>query len=433
MQRADNPPTGPCPAVTRRHRVVTVLIVVAAVITTPLAYLGYKQYESSRLARSVEDVVAARRYDEAGDLVRRWARERPDSADAQYYRAWLALVAQQPGEAFEAIEQAARLGCDPRRLSPLKGIYMARGGHINEAEPILREAFEQDREPRAEVAKELARIYLTTYRLPRAAVAIERWRALVPTDPQPYLWSNEVVSRSDGDSSLLIRNFRAALERDPNLADARRGLAEQLSKERRFDEADEVYREHLHRNPTDASALVGQGRDAFHQGDLDGAVKDFEAALAVAPRHRDALKELAQADLRLGRHDQACRRFELLIQLEPYDPEVHASYARGLELSGDPARARSEAELAARLRKEADEMSQLQYNLQQNPNDLASRFAVARWLLEHGRADEGLKWTKEIFRADPDHRPTHEALAEYYRKRGDAGLANYHRLRASAP
>jgi hypothetical protein len=51
----------------------------------------------------------------------------------------------------------------------LKAIYLARAGRINEAEPILRAAFDRQEEPRAEVARELARIYLATYRLTQAA------------------------------------------------------------------------------------------------------------------------------------------------------------------------------------------------------------------------------------------------------------------------
>ena len=80
------------------------------------------------------------------------------------------------------------------------------------------------------VAKELARIYLSTFRLPRAARAIERWRTLAPEDPRPYMWRNEIASRSDVGHAILILNDRAALDRDPNLDEARLGLARELSK-----------------------------------------------------------------------------------------------------------------------------------------------------------------------------------------------------------
>ena len=357
---------------------------------------------------------------------------RPRSGEARYYQGWLALVDQQPREAVEAVDLARKLGFDPIALDVLAAIYQARAGRINVAEPILREAFDRKWEPQAEVARELARIYLATYRLTQAAEVVERRRELVPTDPQPYLWSNEIGSRSGATPAVLIRNYRAALERDPNLDKARLGLAEQLSKDRRFDEADQEYRTYLRRNPTDAAALVGLGRNAFQDGDIDGAIKQFEAALKVNPRQRDALKELAQLDMRFGRFDQACRRLELLTQIDPFDHEVRYSYAQALRMVGQTEKSRAENERAAQLRNDHEQLVRLRSNIVQDPDDLKSRFAVARWMLTHGHADEGLKWTREILRVAPRHAATHQALADYYTKLGDSGLANYHRTMASS-
>ena len=143
---------------------------------------------------------------------------------------------------WRPLERAQRLGFDRAPLEVLQAVYQARAGQINAAEPVLRRAFDQNLEPRAEVARELARIYLATYRLGQAAEVVERCRELVPSDPQPYMWINEIESRSGTTPAVMIRNYRAALERDPNLDKARLGLAEQLSKDRRFDEAEEEYR-----------------------------------------------------------------------------------------------------------------------------------------------------------------------------------------------
>ncbi|HZW32923.1 MAG TPA: tetratricopeptide repeat protein [Isosphaeraceae bacterium] len=419
----------PRPARGRARRLLgAVLVLVVAVVGAPLAY---QEYQVSRSAGAVRRGFAAHRYREAREPLRRWLRQRPRSAEAHYYRAWLALVTNQPNEAAEAIDQATKLGADATLLSPLTGIYWARAGRLNQAEPLLRAAFQRNAEPQIEIAQELAGIYLKTYRLPQAGVAIERWRTLAPEDPQPYLWSNEVATRTDTDPSVLIRNYRAALELDPNLDRARLGLAQQLSKARRFDEAEQEYRAYLQRNPQDVSALVGLGRNAFQQGDIHGATRSFEAALEINPRQPDALKELAQAELRLGRYDRACQRFERLIPIEPYDHEVRYAYAQALKLNGDAARARTETELAGRLRKEHDHMLQFRYHLK-DPNDVASRYEVAKWLLEHGHAEEGLKWTREVLRADPRHAPTHRLLADYYQRHGDPGLANYHQLMASS-
>jgi tetratricopeptide (TPR) repeat protein len=406
-------------------------VLLAMLAASAGAYFAFDQYKVWRMAQTVRHAFAAHRYEEAREPLRRWFGRRPRSAEVQYYRAWLALVDDDPAAAGDAINRATGLRFDPDLLRPLTGIFQARSGQVKEAEPRLQEAFEQNVEPRAEVAKELARIYLTSYRLSQAALVIERWRALAPDDSRPYLWSNEIASRTDAEASILIQNYRAALERDPTLDKARLGLAEQLGRDRRFDEAEQEFRAYLKRHPNDASVLVGLGRNAFQSGDLDGATRHFEAALKVDPRQPDALKELAQAELRLGRVAQACEHFERLTQIQPYDHEVRYAHAQALNVKGDAARARSETEMAARLRKEQDRILQLRYTILQNPNDVESRFEVARWMLDHGHVEEGLKWTREILRSNPRHAPTHRKLAEYYEQHGDPGLANYHRLMAN--
>jgi Flp pilus assembly protein TadD len=406
-------------------------ILIALSVVVIGGYFGYQRYRTWRLADSVRRLFAARRYDEARGPLKRWLDERPTSGEAHYYRAWLALVDDHPPEVVEAVRRAQDLGFDRSRLEVLEAIYFARGGRMT-AEPVLRRAFDEGLEPRAEVARELAKILLASYRLPQAAEVVERYRELMPTDAQPYLWSNEIASRSDATPAILIRNYRAALERDPNLDKARLGLAEQLSKDRRFDEAEPEYRAYLTRHPRDAGALVGLGRNAFQSGDIAGATREFEAALAVNPRQPDALKELAQLDLRFGRFASARRRLELLTQIEPFDHEIRYSYAQALKLAGEPEKARVEGERAVQLRKEQEELLRLRARILDDPEDQSARLGVARWMLSHGHPDEGLKWTREILRADSRHVPTHQALADYYATHGEPGLANYHRMMASA-
>jgi tetratricopeptide (TPR) repeat protein len=407
-------------------------VLIALAVAAVGGYLGFAQYRVARLADSVRLSFAARRYGEARGPLQRWLAERPRSGEAQYYRAWLALADERPSEAVEAAALAQRLGFDRAPLEVLQAVYQARAGHINAAEPVLRRAFDQNLEPRAEVARELARIYLATYRLAQAPEVVERYLELMPSDPQPYMWTNEIESRSGTTPAVLIRNYRAALDRDPNLDKARLGLAEQLSKDRRFDEAEEEYRAYLRRNPKDAAALVGLGRNAFQNGNIEAATREFEAALAVDPRQVDALKELAQLDIRFGRLDQARRRLELLTQIEPFDPEIRYSYSQALKLVGEPEKARLEGERAAQLRKDNEEIVQLRSKILGDPNDLASRFQVVQWMFGHGHDEEGLKWAREILRADPRHAPTHWVLADYYAKHEDPGLANYHRTMASS-
>ena len=159
-------------------------------------------------------------------------------------------------------------------------------------------------------------------------------------------------------------------------------------------------------------------------------VREMEFALhsaAVNPREPEALKELAQIDLRRGDFPSACKRLRSAIEIDPYDPDTHYNYAQALRLVGDHQQSKAEAELSARLRKEHQRMSDIRANLLKNPNDQQLRLEAARWLLEHGHDDEGLDWTKQILGAQPTHGPTHRLLADYYQRKGNIGLANYHR------
>ena len=106
----------------------------------------------------------------------RWLEAQPGSGEAHYYKAWEALARNEPREAVQAVDRSRELGFDADRLNCLAAIYHARAGRLGEAEPVLERAFLEQVEPQEMVARELARLYLSSYRLDRAARAIERWR-----------------------------------------------------------------------------------------------------------------------------------------------------------------------------------------------------------------------------------------------------------------
>ena len=90
---------------------------------------------------------AERRYEAAREPLRHWLDRHPRSAEAHYYRAWLALVDDRPPEVAEATKRAQELGFDRSALEVLHGVYQARAGRVSDAEPVLRRAYAQDREP----------------------------------------------------------------------------------------------------------------------------------------------------------------------------------------------------------------------------------------------------------------------------------------------
>ena len=161
----------------------------------------------------------------------------------------------------------------------------------------------------------------------------------------------------------------------------------------------------------------------------DGTLK---SAVKANPRQPNALKSWPDRHSTGPDWTSLGESLKRLTRLDPFDPEARYSYAQALKLAGDLERTTVELKHAARLRKENHEIVELRQALLRDPNNLNACFRISKWLLDHGHQDEGLSWTKEIFRRDPDHAPTHRLLAEYYDKKGDAGLANYHRVTADA-
>lgn len=417
----------------RRKWLWAVALLGVLAVVGAFAVRGLAARDSRRKAEEVRVLLAARRYDEAERRIETWAAAAPRDGQADYYRALLELKRDRPVEALEAMRRALDHGYPRESVDILHAIILARAGKFQEAEPRLLPAFVQRAEPAAEIAEGMARIYLGTYRLGEASQALERWMAVAPRDARPYLWRNQIDERVAEDDTAVIRNYRAALQRDPNLDDARLGLAQLLLKGHRIDESGREFSAYLKRNPRSVDGHNGAGQIALLKGNLGAATTHFAKALEGDPKNPVALRELALIDLRAGRYAQARDRLKAAVAASPFDPEVRYNYSRALKLSGDEAQAAVEAEATERLRKDQQKIADLRAALVERPNDADLRSEAARWLIEHGHEKEGLEWTELILTQSPGHAPTCQFLADYYARKGNAGLANYYRITASAP
>jgi tetratricopeptide (TPR) repeat protein len=101
-----------------------------------------------------------------------------------------------------------------------------------------------------------------------------------------------------------------------------------------------------------ADAHVAQGIVYVEQGQLDEAVAEFEAAVALAPNNADAYFQLGSAYYDLGRLDEAAAALQKAVELDPANPDAHrnlgtvygkldqweeaaAAYERAIELKPD--------------------------------------------------------------------------------------------------
>ena len=383
-------------------------------------------------ARAARAAVAAGRLDDAERPLERWVQARPRAAEAWFLKAQDASNRGQPQEALRFLARARSLGYPEEPTGRLRGILLARTGRVAEAEPLLRRTLAASTRPEPEVARELARIYLESYRLEAVPPVLERWMRDAPNDPTPYLWQVEVDQRAVAEPQVIIARYRAALERDPNLDRARLGLADALLSAHRNDEAAAEYAAYLERHPDDPEALLGAGINAAEQGDDAAATAYLQKAAALAPKDARPLSELASLAVRRNDPEQALALLDQAIRLQPRDFELHYRRSVLLDHLGRPEDAKRERELTEQLRSAQGRIKELRDRLALSPNDPQLRYEVATWLIENGHEEEGLQWAERTVRDRPDHAPTNRLLAEYYARRGQTGLANYYRLQGSS-
>lgn len=375
-----------------------------------------------------EYAFAAGRYDEADKILIEWLKTHPNSSPAYLLKGRVNVAKGRLPEAAEDLRRLQSLAAAREDLQLLRALIAAKAGQSTEAVPTLKQAFAEATQPDRQIDELLAKAYLETFDLRNAAAVLDRWAADFPDDPKSYLWRAEIHGRNGGDAAKVEDDFREALKRDPLLAKARLGLAEELRKAHKNAEAATEYNAYLEQNPDDASAHLGAGRNLMEQGDTAAATEHLERAIALNPQNSEPLVELATASSRRGDWNGVLRATDRAIVIEPYD--ITSRHLRGLALArlGRDDEAKAEQATTARLRIDQDRLNAARNRLLIQPHDRVSQLEIARWMFDHAHHDEGARWAKQIL---SDHRDDPDAarlLVEYHRRRGEAGLANFYSL-----
>jgi tetratricopeptide (TPR) repeat protein len=350
---------------------------------------------------------------------RAWSQGRLDEAAAELARA------QKKGEPDDEVQR-------------LWGLVYARAGRPDDALPMLRHAWDQPGDPAhrgdPEVAEALARILMQRFELAEASAVLDRWARAVLSDATPVMMQVEIDRRIGLDSRAIIDRLREVLRRDPTQDKARLGLAQILFGDARYSEAAGLYAAYAAAHPDDPAGHLGVAITARAQGEMDQAIAALDRALALTPEDTLALKERAAIDLIRGHPQQGLVRLDRAIAADPFDPELRYQRSLALIQLGRRDEAVAERVRSTKLRLEHTEMEQIADQLLQNPTDNGLRYRAARWMFEHGRAEEGAEWARLVLHDQPDHPEANRLLADYHRSRGELGLVNFYQMRlAPAP
>jgi len=417
----------------RRKHPVLILVAVVFTMASLAAVWLYVQMADRRDAQTVRHALEQGQLDKASRVLEHWLGNRPQAAEAYYLKARLAWARNDLPTAQQGLARARALGYPVGQLLELRGLLLARTNQTAEAEPLLRKAAETARQIDPDVAEALVRIYLGEFRLRRAAEILDRWLREWPDDARPYFLQTEIDWRNHASADAIIAHYRAALDRDPNLHLARLRLADSLRSNHHNDEAATEYTSYLKHNPDDSLAHLGAGQNALEMGDLPGAIGHLDRALVLAPHDPAVLGAWASVEIRQSHLDAALEYLDRAVKADPFD--YGNRYQRMLILSWQGKSEQADAERRAldQIRKDVTEFAEVARQLERDPLDLQLRSRAARWLIGHGHEAEAIEWAKLVLRSAPADPAMNRLLADYYRKQGNFGLANFHEAHSTHP
>jgi tetratricopeptide (TPR) repeat protein len=300
------------------------------------------------------------------------------------------------------------------------------------------------------ILEALAKAYLIAYRLLEAQQCLSQWLER-QEDAQPLLWRGWVRQRLS-DTSNALKDYRRALELQPEHDEAELRLADLLEDFSQPKEALKHFRRLGQRQPDAPAVLLGQARCHYTLGEAEEARRLLDRLLARHPEDVEALIEYGNLELQEQQPARAEFWFRKAVRQEPFNHLANYRLYLSLQKGGKKEEARECQLKLEGIEADMTRMEEVSRKVMLRPKDPWLRYEAGALLLCNGQ-EEGLRWLDSALQEDPRHPPTralladysrwgrqkgdspfyqntHDALADYYEHAGQADLATHHRRRA---
>lgn len=172
-------------------------------------------------------------------------------------------------------------------------------------------------------------------KLREAAREFRRALELQPDDAMAHTNLGNVL-QLEGKVVEAIQHFQKALEREPASSDLYVNLANALFLRGEIEKAVRTYHRALEITPRDARAHVNLGVVLREQGDVRGALEHFREALRTETEQFEAHFNLGLTLLDSGKIEEAIGHYRHALRIRPDHEEARAKFRAALELEGQP-------------------------------------------------------------------------------------------------
>jgi tetratricopeptide (TPR) repeat protein len=376
---------------------------------------------------------ALQRYDfpEALEHLERCLRAWPNQSAAH-------LLAAQAARRADLLERAeAHLqACEQGRSTPETALEQlllrAQRGELGEVEGLLQRLILDNHPEKDLVIEALIQGYLRLSAYGRAHGALTDLLESEPDHPWAWYWRGQLQDRVDRPAKALA-DYRRAVELAPHRAIFRLHLALALVQTGRHPEARPMLERLLRERPKDPEVRLGLAR-CLRGLNLPGeAIPHLDLLLGDHPDHAVGWAERGLAFRDQGDSTEAVRCLRRAFALQPYSYAIVFALFTELRAQGNEQEARILQERVESTKRDQLRIQELTAQQAGEPHNAELRCEIGKIFLRNQSDAAALHWLFAALQVDPNHRPTHAALAEYYQAKGNIEAAALHRQRATAP
>ncbi len=401
------------------------------------------------VCRRIESLLAARRYEGAESLIE-WLRWSGSSrAELLFWQGRLSRKQAQGAEALTYLEAARVAGFDNERVRRELILLHAQTGNLS---PVRREFEAMLASPgpdASEICEAFVNGALIDGQTDLALALLPAWQLELPADPQPYFARGRVFEHRF-DTVSAEREYRSAIERDGGHWPARFALGRLLLSQKKAADALVQFRAVSRMRDNAAPQLqVAKCLRALGKADeartiLHGLLKYPADATAKSFKRVGEPHWGLPVELEIGLMESSLQNWtealpwlERVLEEDPQQLEVRYALAGTLRSLGRLDDAQREFAEVQRARTAVAEADQLVDELDRKPGPcVAERCRIGEIFLKNESRLRGEFWLRDALNHDPNYAPAHQLLAEHYqqlatRNPAYAGVAERHRRAAA--
>lgn len=387
--------------------------------------------EAAAARRLAEEALREADFPKACEHLRRCAESWPAHAETRFLLARASRRADRAEDWQLHLRVAEALQWPAEEVERERYLMRAQTGAPRAAEQVIanKHLWGDDEEV---VLEALVKGFLASFRLADATRWATHWLERHPDDWRPWFYRGQTSYRGRALGNAVV-DYRRALALRPGQRTVRAALAGALLLDGQFPEALPEYESYVRDYPDDPAGQLGLGKTLLELNRTVEALTTLDRLLERHPGNDAALLLRGRLELSRDAAESALPWLKRAEEMAPHDVDVLTALVTAYRLLDRPADARTYQRRLDEAAQLGEELNKARYEVILSPDDVAPRHRAGALCLRLGQLPEATRWLTDALALDADHRPSHEALAECYRRLGDNAQAEFHRRRAGAP